>query len=98
MRVAPNAIHALESKQFFTLDGEHIGLVSASQLLELGDFSADRDELSVVVIGAGQRRYGLAVDSIVGEQSLVVQSLETIFGKLRDIHMPPAYLMTAHRC
>ncbi|MDB5755607.1 MAG: hybrid sensor histidine kinase/response regulator [Massilia sp.] len=79
------ALHTLESKQFFDLDGEHLGLVSAAQVLELGEMAPAGAELAVVVIGAGLRRYALVVDQIRGEQSLAVQPLDQVFGKLRDI-------------
>jgi two-component system sensor histidine kinase and response regulator WspE len=85
LMVAPVDIHTLENKQFFDFGGEHIGLVSAAQVLELGQLAAAADELAVVVIGAGLRRYALVVDAIRGEQSLAVQALDQIFGKLRDI-------------
>ena len=85
MMVAHDAIHRLENKQFFAYDGEHLGLVSASQVLELGQMAAAGAELAVVVVGSGQKRYALVVDAIVGEQSLAVQALDQIFGKLRDI-------------
>ncbi|MRX10672.1 response regulator [Pseudoduganella sp. FT25W] len=85
LKVAQTAIHTLESKQFFDFGGEHLGLVSASQVLELGDTDASGAELSVVVIGAGARRYALVVDAIRGEQSLAVQAIDPIFGKMRDI-------------
>jgi two-component system sensor histidine kinase and response regulator WspE len=85
LKVPQSAIHTLESKQFFDFGGEHLGLVSASQVLELGDTSAEGAELPVVVIGAGARRYALVVDAIRGEQSLAVQAIDPIFGKMRDI-------------
>ncbi|WP_332856633.1 hybrid sensor histidine kinase/response regulator [Duganella sp. S19_KUP01_CR8] len=85
VKVPQSAIHTLESKQFFDLGGEHLGLVSASQVLELGDTDASSDELAVVVIGSGTRRYALVVEAIRGEQSLAVQALDPIFGKMRDI-------------
>ncbi|GGC20562.1 hybrid sensor histidine kinase/response regulator [Pseudoduganella buxea] len=78
------AIHTLENKQFFDLNGEHLGLVSSAQVLELGDME-HHELLPVIVIGTGARRYGLVVDAIRGEQSLAVQSIDPIFGKLRDI-------------
>jgi two-component system sensor histidine kinase and response regulator WspE len=83
--VPQSAIHTLENKQFFDFGGEHLGLVSASQVLELGDTEASGDELAVVVIGSGARRYALVVDAIRGEQSLAVQAIDPIFGKMRDI-------------
>ncbi|GJJ03539.1 hybrid sensor histidine kinase/response regulator [Duganella rhizosphaerae] len=85
VKVPQSAIHTLESKQFFDLGGEHLGLVSASQVLELGDTDASGDELAVVVMGSGARRYALVVEAIRGEQSLAVQALDPIFGKMRDI-------------
>ncbi|MBV7539037.1 hybrid sensor histidine kinase/response regulator [Duganella sp. sic0402] len=85
LKVPQSAIHTLENKQFFDFGGEHLGLVSASQVLELGDTNAEGTELSVVVIGAGARRYALVVDAIRGEQSLAVQAIDPIFGKMRDI-------------
>ncbi|SDH45824.1 MULTISPECIES: hybrid sensor histidine kinase/response regulator [unclassified Duganella] len=85
LKVPQTAIHTLENKQFFDFGGEHLGLVSASQVLELGDTNAEGSELPVVVIGAGARRYALVVDAIRGEQSLAVQAIDPIFGKMRDI-------------
>ncbi len=85
LKVAQSDIHTLESKQFLVYGGEHLGLVSAAQVLELGQGEAAGDTLSVVVIGAAQRRYALVVEAIVGELSLAVQPLDPIFGKMRDI-------------
>ena len=85
MKVAQAAIHTLENKQFFDHGGEHLGLVSAAQVLELGEMNAGAGELPVVVVGTGARRYALVVDAIRGEQSLAVQAIDPIFGKMRDI-------------
>ncbi|NHZ95922.1 hybrid sensor histidine kinase/response regulator [Massilia sp. CCM 8734] len=85
LKVPQSEIHTLENKQFFDFGGEHLGLVSAAQVLELGQIGAGAGELAVVVIGAAQRRYALVVDAIRGEQSLAVQALDPIFGKMRDI-------------
>jgi two-component system sensor histidine kinase and response regulator WspE len=85
MKLAPEAVHTLENKQFFDFGGEHLGLVSAAQVLELGQLAATGGELAVAVIGSGLKRYALVVDAIVGEQSLAVQALDPIFGKMRDI-------------
>ncbi len=85
LKVAQESIHTLENKQFFDFGGEHLGLVSAAQVLELGQLTPGAGELAVVVIGSGQKRYALVVDAIIGEQSLAVQALDQIFGKMRDI-------------
>ena len=85
VRVPQTAIHTLENKQFFELKGEHLGLVSAAQVLELGEADTSGDDLPVVVIGRGKQSYALVVGAIRGEQSLAVQAIDPIFGKMRDI-------------
>jgi two-component system, chemotaxis family, sensor histidine kinase and response regulator WspE len=85
LRVPPAALHTLENKQFFDYHGEHLGLVSAAQVLERAEAAGGAAELPVVLIGAGARRYALVVEAIRGEQSLAVQALDPLFGKLRNI-------------
>lgn len=84
LKVAQSAVHTLENKQFYEHEGEHLGLVSAAQVLELGDMEYS-EELSVVVISGSSRRYALVVDRIRGEESLAVQAIDPVFGKMRDI-------------
>jgi len=84
LRVPLSDVHTLGNKQFFTLEGVHYGLVAAGQVLELGQ-PVPADELAVVVVGAGAARYALVVDAIAGEQSLTVQPLDALFGKLRNV-------------
>ncbi|HEY0488772.1 MAG TPA: hybrid sensor histidine kinase/response regulator [Telluria sp.] len=85
LKVPQSAISTLENKQFFDFGGEHLGLVPAAQVLELGQIAPGAGELSVLVIGSAQRRYALVVDAIRGEHSLAVQALDPIFGKMRDV-------------
>jgi len=84
IKVPQSAVHTLENKQFFDHNGEHLGLVAAAQVLELGDME-HTEELPVVVIGSSTKRYALVVDKIRGEESLAVQAIDPIFGKMRDI-------------
>jgi two-component system sensor histidine kinase and response regulator WspE len=84
LKLPQQALRALGGNQFFELDGEHVGVVAAAQVLGLGAPLA-ADELSLVLVGAGSERHALAVDAIRGEQSLVAQPLEPVFGTLRDV-------------
>ena len=85
LKIAQSSISTLENKQFIDAGGEHLGLVPAAQVLELGQVEPGGDELAVLVIGSGQRRYALVVDAIRAEHSLAVQALDPIFGKMRDV-------------
>jgi two-component system sensor histidine kinase and response regulator WspE len=87
LRPARDEARTLSGREYVALDGGHLGLVAAARVLELDETapSAHGDSLSVIVIGSASERYGLVVDAIRGEQSLTVQPLEPVFGKLRDI-------------
>jgi two-component system sensor histidine kinase and response regulator WspE len=84
LRIPADAVHTVAGRQAVELDGVQLGLVAASRVLELGEPAAG-PELAVVVIGGARGRYGLVVDDVRGEQSLTVQPLEPMFGKLRDV-------------
>jgi two-component system sensor histidine kinase and response regulator WspE len=84
LRLPLAALSTLGGNQFFELDGEHVGVVAAAQVLGLG-VPAPAAELSLVVIGSGRDRYALAVEAIRGEHSLTAQPLEPVFGTLRDV-------------
>ncbi|GAB3413187.1 response regulator [Massilia agilis] len=84
LKLPQAALSTLGGNQFFELDGQHVGVVAAAQVLALGA-PEPADELALVVIGSGRERHALAVDAILGEQSLTAQPLEPVFGTLRDI-------------
>lgn len=84
LRVSASDARTLSGRQVIEVDGAQVGLVAAGAVLELGA-TAPGAVLPVVLIGAGRERYGLVVDAIRTEQSLTVQPLEPVFGKLRDV-------------
>src|SRR5450830_187204 len=78
-------IAVLEGKQYFEVDGRHVGLISAHQILQQGELRARDDTVMVVVIGDHEHTYGVAVDRFLGERMLVVQALDARLGKIPNI-------------
>ncbi len=78
-------IKSLEGRQHFIEGDQLIGLVTASQVLDLADTNAAGEELSVIILGDRNNRYGVVVDRFLGERELVVQALDARLGKLKDI-------------
>jgi len=74
-----------ENRQYFTLDNQNIGLVAASQVLELPAPAQKLDLLPVIVVSDRSSSYGLAVDKFLGERDLVVRPLDPRLGKVADI-------------
>jgi len=85
LKLDKQAIDLVEGRQYFTLNGQHIGIVTANQVLELDDAPHDNEVLSVIVIGDRNHRFGLIVDRFMGERNLVVRPLDPRLGKVRDI-------------
>ena len=84
LKVARSSIELLEGRQYIRIDDRRIGLVTAHQILELGEPEMG-DDLCVVVLGEGSRVYGLIVDGFVDERELVVQPLDVRLGKIKNI-------------
>lgn len=85
LELQQDQLSMLEGYQHFTFEGRQIGLVSASQILQVGAFQQRGDTVAVVVIGNHEHTYGLAVDAFLGERMLVVQPLDARLGKVPDV-------------
>jgi len=83
--VSPEQVKMVEGRQYISDDGELIGLVSASHVLELDVPAIEFDEFHVIVVSDGLSRYGVVVDHFIGQRELSVQSLDQRLGKVQDI-------------
>ena len=85
LRIDRQSIQEAEGNQFVCIDGKNIGLVSAAQVLGMGDEYEFPESLSVVVLSDRNQYYGMVVDRFVGERELVVQVMPAQLGKVQDI-------------
>ncbi|WP_213876985.1 hybrid sensor histidine kinase/response regulator [Pseudomonas sp. dw_358] len=83
--LAADDIVQLEGRQHFWYQGQHVGLVAASQLLQRPASQGPEDSLKVVVIREREAIYGVAVERFIGERTLVVLPLDPRLGKVQDI-------------
>ena len=85
IRVPRTEVRSLEHRQFVTVDGQHVGLVIAAQLLDLPVPVPKVEDLSVVLLSDTSGTYGLVVDAVRGEQDLVVRPLDPRLGKVPNL-------------
>ena len=85
LKLPKRRIELLENQQYFTLEGDHIGLVSGAQLFGKQGAETKLPELPVLVLADRNGRFGLVVDEFIGERELAVQVLDPRLGKVKDI-------------
>ena len=83
MTLPKEKIQSIEGRQCFALGEQHIGLIAATQVLQLDE--RHNDEIAVIVVGDKTARYGLVIDRFLGEQQLVVRPLDPRLGKVPNI-------------
>jgi two-component system, chemotaxis family, sensor kinase CheA len=74
-RVTEEEVHQVDDREVFQLRQQVLTLVRLDRLEGRGQPSRSK-RLFVVVIAYGGRRFGLAVDSLMGEEELVIKALE----------------------
>ena len=81
-----SALLAVEGRTQFMLEGVSVGVIDSVALLGLargtGGARQPREHESIVVLGSGDERYGIAVDGFAGEEDLVVRALDERLGKV----------------
>lgn len=71
----PSAITSVEGKAAITYQGRPVALAWLEDLLELPLSLREARQLTVVVIIVAEKRLGLIVDNLAGEQEMVIKSL-----------------------
>jgi two-component system, chemotaxis family, sensor kinase CheA len=76
-RIADHEIHRVDQREVLRLRDQILTLVRLSQLSRLRSIDTQpvRKKSFVIVIGAAEKRFGLVVDSLVGEEELVIKAL-----------------------
>jgi two-component system, chemotaxis family, sensor kinase CheA len=74
-RVSEGEVHRLDNHEVFQLREQVLTLVRLERL-ESSVARAREKRIFVIVIGSGSRKFGLAVDSLMGEEELVIKALE----------------------
>ena len=74
-RVSEGEVHRVDNHEVFQLREQVLTLVRLERL-ESAVARAREKRIFVIVIGSGSRKFGLAVDSLMGEEELVIKALE----------------------
>ncbi|SDH73910.1 two-component system, chemotaxis family, sensor histidine kinase and response regulator WspE [Pseudomonas flavescens] len=84
-RLQAEDIVQLEGRQHFWSEGQHVGLIAASQILQRPEGKPGDNGIPVVLIRDRDNLFGLVVERFVGERTLVVMPLDARLGKVQDV-------------
>jgi two-component system chemotaxis sensor kinase CheA len=80
-RIIDSEIHRVEQREVLRLREQILTLVRLNRLSQIHAVAIPDDKKKkrnfVIVIGAAEKRFGLVVDSLVGEEELVIKALPT---------------------
>ncbi len=85
LRTTLKDLQVLEDRQFCDVDGKHVGVLDARQVLEGPSAAAAWRDICLVIISDRLSCYGLAVDRFLGQRDLVVKPLPDCLGKVPNI-------------
>ncbi|MGB9792629.1 MAG: chemotaxis protein CheA [Thermacetogeniaceae bacterium] len=85
--VEPEEVKKVRHHEVVVLRGNVLPLVHLGEALGIkkGDALDAQGRAAVVVVGSGDKRLGLKVDSIIGEQEIVIKSLGKYIGRIPGI-------------
>src|SRR5262249_44633325 len=85
LRVPLSFLESLEGRQHFLMDGQPVGLIEATQVLDLPPPDRTTEVLPVVVASDRSHRFGVVVDAFLGERDLEVRPLDARLGKVPNL-------------
>jgi len=87
VRITPKDIHRVGGREVIRLRGSVLLLLRLSELfgLEVGEGESGSGLMNIVIVRAGDKQVGIAVETLVGKQEIVVKSLDDNLGKVVGI-------------
>ncbi|MGC9771816.1 chemotaxis protein CheW [Fervidobacterium islandicum] len=80
--ISPGEIRVVQNEEVIVIRGEVIPLI---KLWHVFNFPHEENpsEMNVVVVKHGNRKYGLTVDTLIGQEDIVIKSLGKIFSDVK---------------
>jgi len=91
INVAPNEIKTIQNQEVILLRGQIIPIVRLASVLNVMSAAptarqtADSSELFIVIVHMGDRKAGIIVDNLIGQQEIVIKSLGKLLAGIKVI-------------
>jgi len=82
LNISSKDIRVVQNEEVIVIRGEVIPLVKLWHVFGM-EHEETPKEMNVVVVKAGVRKYGLTVDTLIGQEDIVIKSLGKIFSDVK---------------
>jgi two-component system chemotaxis sensor kinase CheA len=86
VRIQKNEIHSINQNEAIKMRDSIIPLVSLDHLIRNGKAkAADHNWQYIIVVGIAEKKFGIKVDSLIGQKEVVIKSLGEYLGTIKGI-------------
>lgn len=86
INIKSSEIKTIKNKEVILLRGQIIPIVRLAKVLNVPESKEqDQDELFVVIVHMGDQRAGIIVDTLIGQQEIVIKSLGSLLAGIKVI-------------
>ncbi|HOJ37222.1 MAG TPA: chemotaxis protein CheA [Ignavibacteriales bacterium] len=87
VRVAPEEIYTINQNEVIRIRNSVLSLLRVEDILydDLPEDDNDKKWQYVVIISAGDRKYGIRVDELIGQKEIVIKSLGSYLGNIEGL-------------
>ncbi|MDF2500602.1 MAG: chemotaxis protein CheA [Anaerosporomusa subterranea] len=85
INIQPSDIKTVQNQEVILLRGQIIPIVRLANILSVPGIQSEHQELFVVVVHMGDHRAGIIVDTLIGQQEIVIKSLGKLLAGIKSI-------------
>jgi len=81
--VVPEQVNKIQDQEVILLRGGVLPLIRLNEVLQVQPTDLPKDEeINIVVVKNGEKRVGLLVDTLIGQQEIVIKPLGKLLGNI----------------
>lgn len=85
IRITPDQIKLVQKQEVILLRNTVVPIVRLNKALEVPEYNSERKTLTVVIVKKGDKLSGFLVDSLIGQQEIVIKSLGLLLAGVKCI-------------
>lgn len=85
VKVPPSEIKTVQQKEIILLRNTVVPIIRVGEILNVPDIDYDKKFLHIVIVKKGDRLSGFLVDSLIGQQEIVIKSLGKLLYGIKTI-------------